>query len=153
MTRFLHPLRLVVLAGLVAVAACGGAAMKSVQLVNKTPRTIEQIFIFAPTKDKGASRAKLAPGASMTIQLPAGNHEIYAISERIVHDDNTRETPEASLTIELRDALELVFYDSNAVPPGIDKPSTRGITFMIRPPPKKEDAEDGATVEPAPPAE
>ncbi len=147
MTRFFF------LVGLVVFAACGGAGMQTVQLVNKTPRTIDQIFIFAPGKDHGASKAKRAPNASTTIQLPAGNHEIYAISEKIVHDDNTRETPEASLTIELRNALELVFYDSNAVPPGIDGPNTRGITFMIRPPPKKEEADDGATVTPAPPAE
>jgi hypothetical protein len=142
--------RILFLLALVVMAACGGAGMQSVQLVNKTPRTIEQIFIFTPGKDKGASKAKLAPNASTTLQLPAGNHEIYAISERIVHDDNSRETPEASLTIELRNALELVFHDSNAVPPGLDKANTRGITFMIRPPPKKE-TDDGATVEPAPP--
>ena len=146
MTRFLFSL------GLLVFAACGGAAMQTVQLVNKTPRTIEQVFIFTPGQDKGASKAKIAPNATTTIQLPAGNHEIYAISERIVHEDNTRETPEASLTIELRNALELVFYDSNAVPPGLDKANTRGITFMIRPPAKKE-VDDGATVEPAPPAE
>ncbi|MFN0246442.1 MAG: hypothetical protein ACKV2T_06015 [Kofleriaceae bacterium] len=146
MTRFL------LCVGLAVLAACGGAGMQTVQLVNKTPRTIEQIFIFTPGKDRGASKAKLAPNATTTLQLPTGNHEIYAISERIVHDDNTRETPEASLTIELRNALELVFYDSNDAPPGLG-PNTRGITFMIRPPPKKEDSEDGATVEPAPPAE
>jgi hypothetical protein len=146
MTRFLFCV------GLAVLAACGGAGMQTVQLVNKTPRTIEQIFIFTPGKDRGASKAKLAPNATTTLQLPAGNHEIYAISERIVHDDNTRETPEASLTIELRSALELVFYDSNAPPPGLGS-NTRGITFMIRPPPKKEETDDGATVEPAPPAE
>jgi len=142
--------RLLFLVGLVVFAACGGAAMQTVQLVNKTPRTIEQVFIFTPGKDHGASKAKLAPNASTTIQLPSGNHEIYAVSEKIIHDDNTRETPEASLTIELRSALELVFYDSNAVPAGIEKANTRGITFMIRPPPKKEEPEDGAPVEPAP---
>ncbi len=121
MTRFL------LLVGLAVFAACGGASMQTVQLVNKTPRTIEQIFIFPPGKDHGASKAKL------------------------VHDDNTRETPEASLTIELRNTLELVFYDSNAVPAGIDRPNTRGITFMIRPPAKKEEPE--APEAPAPPAE
>lgn len=147
MTRFLF------LVGLAVVTACGGAAMQTVQLVNKTPRTIEQLFIFTPGKDRGASRAKMAPNSSTTIQLPAGNHEIYAISERIVHDDNTRETPEASLTIELRNALELVFYDSNAVPPGLDRPNTRGITFMIRPPPKKDEPLDADPTAPAPPVE
>ncbi len=144
--------RILFLLALVVMAACGGASMQTVQLVNKTPRTIEQIFIFTPGQDKGASKAKLAPNAATTLQLPAGNHEIYAISERIVHDDNTRETPEASLTIELRNALEIVFYDSNAAPPGLGKANTRGITFMIRPPPKKDDADD-ATAEPAPPVE
>lgn len=122
--------------------------MHSVMLVNKTPRTIESIFIFPPGKDHGASKAKLAPNASTTLQLPAGNHEIYAVSEKIVHDDNTRETPEASLTIELRNPLELVFYDSNAVPGGLDKPNTRGITFMIRPAAKKEEPAEG---DPQPP--
>jgi hypothetical protein len=145
--------RLIFLVGLVVFAACGGGAMHNVMLVNKTPRTIESIFIFSPGKDHGASKAKLAPNASTTLQLPAGNHEIYAVSEKIVHDDNTRETPEASLTIELRNPLELVFYDSNAVPGGLDKPNTRGITFMIRPPPKKEEPSEGDPAAPAPPAE
>jgi hypothetical protein len=141
--------RLLFLVGLVVFAACG-ASMQTVQLVNKTPRTIEQIFIFSPGKDHGTSKAKLAPNASTTLQLPAGNHEVYAVSEKIIHDDNTRETPEASLTIELRGALELVFYDSNAAPPGLDKPNTRGITFMIRPPPKKEEPAEGDAAPPAP---
>jgi hypothetical protein len=141
--------RLLFLVGLVVFAACG-ASMQTVQLVNKTPRTIEQIFIFSPGKDHATSKAKLAPNASTTLQLPAGNHEVYAVSEKIIHDDNTRETPEASLTIELRGALELVFYDSNAAPPGLDKPNTRGITFMIRPPPKKEEPAEGDAAPAAP---
>jgi hypothetical protein len=131
------------------LGACASTRSYTIQVVNKTPRTIEQLFVFPPGQARGASRAKLAPNAATTLTLQAGAHEIYAISERIVHDDNTRETPEASRTIELRGPLEVVFYDSDAEPPGIKGPNTRGISFKVRPPPGSSD-EAEPSVEPAP---
>lgn len=153
MNRSLLILTLVVAATLVG---CGGAPKHTVQLVNKTARPIEQIFIFTPGQDKGPSRASLAPNASTTMQLPAGNHEIYAVSQKIIHDDKTRETPEASQTIELRQPLELVFYDSNNEPPGIQAYNVRGIMFRITAKKKPDDGgevieADGPSVDAPPP--
>ena len=127
--------------------------MQTIQMTNKTPRTIEQIFIFPPGKDHGASRGKLAPNESRTMQLPAGNHEIYAVSEKIFHEDKTRTTPEASLTIELKSALDLIFYDSTNEPPGVQAANVRGIVFRMAAPKKTEEASDseGPGVEAPPP--
>ncbi|MGE0546073.1 MAG: hypothetical protein AB7O24_30370 [Kofleriaceae bacterium] len=142
-------IRFAIVLGLVGLVACAGPAAQTVQFTNKTPRTIEQFFVFPPGATRGASRGTLAPGASTALKLKNGVHEIYAVSARIVHDDNTRETPEASMTIELSGPLDIVFYDSNAVPPGIDGANTRGIKFVMRPPPETTD-DGGPLVEPAP---
>ncbi|MGE0871124.1 MAG: hypothetical protein AB7P03_21345 [Kofleriaceae bacterium] len=142
-------LRLALISALAALVACAGPRVQTVQFVNKTPRTIEQFFVFPPGAARGASRGKLAPNGQTTLKLKDGVHEIYAVSARIVHDDNTRETPEASMTIELRGPLDIVFYDSNAVPSGIDGPNTRAIKFVMRPPSEPTD-DSGPLPEPEP---
>lgn len=149
--------RLVFLVGLGALAlafgACGGGAMTNVQLVNNTSRTIESVFVNAPGQPHATpAMTKLAPNDTRTLKLKLGNYEIYAISEKIVHEDKTRETPEASLTIELHDALTIVFYDSSATPPpGIEGGNKRGVVFNIKPPPAT--PLDGDDEPSAPPAE
>ncbi|CAN5906174.1 hypothetical protein BH11MYX2_BH11MYX2_29400 [soil metagenome] len=124
---------------LFGLVACGGGGLTSVKLVNNTPRPIETIQIDPAGQPHTGSRAKLAPNATTTVQLKKGNYEIYAIGEKIVHDDKTRETPEASLTIELREALDVIFYDSNDPPANLNAPTTRGIMFRVAPEPKKDD--------------
>lgn len=141
---------------LVALVACGGGSMTNVQLVNTTPRIIESVFVNAPGQPHGAPAAsKIAPNETRTMKLKLGNYEVYAVSEKIVHEDNTRETPEASITIELRDGLTVVFYDSNASPPpGIEARNKRGVVFTIKPAPAAPaEGADEPSIEPIAPTE
>ena len=121
--------RLVLLA-LIAVAACGGPALHQVQLVNKTPRTIAEIYVF-PTgaANHGASRGSLAPNASSTVKIRAGNVDVLAISEKVRVDDTQTETRTATQTLELTGPLELVFHDSDQAPPGVERAGTIGVVF------------------------
>ncbi|HEY4055255.1 MAG TPA: hypothetical protein VGM39_01560, partial [Kofleriaceae bacterium] len=116
-------------------------------------RPIETIQIDPAGQPHTGSKANLAPNATTTVQLKKGNYEIYAIGQKIVHDDKTRETPEASLTIELKEALDVIFYDSNDPPANLNAPTTRGIMFRVTPEKKKdEDTEDASPDQPAPEA-
>jgi len=148
-------LSLLVGLGALVLVACGGGGMANVQLVNNTPRTIESVFVNAPGQPHGTpATSKLAPNETRTLKLKLGNYEIYAVSEKIVHEDKTRETPEASLTIELHGGLEIVFYDSSAPPPpGVEGGGKRGVVFNIKPPPAPapESGEGEPSVEPAAP--
>ncbi len=134
----------------VTVAACGGAPLHRVQLVNKSPRTIAEIYIF-PTgaANHGASRGSLAPNASTSVQIKAGNVDVLAVSEKIRVDDTQTETRTATQTLELKGPLELVFHDSDAPPPGLDRPGTLGLTFRTPPPPVDPEP-DGEVVAPTP---
>jgi hypothetical protein len=124
--------------------------MHSVQLVNKTPRTIAQIFIF-PTgsTNHGASRATLAPNGSTTVKVKAGNVDVLAVSEKIRVDETQTETRTATQTLELKGPLELVFHDSDQTPSGLDRPGTLGLTFRTPEPPKEPEPE-GEVVAPTP---
>lgn len=123
-----------------------------VQLVNKTSRVIEEIYIFpAGASDHGASRARLAPNASAEVTIKAGNVEVNAVSEKVRVDATSSETGRASQVIELKGPLELVFHDSNQVPPGLDRPNTRAITFRITPPPEEPEPTTDDVVEPPAP--
>ena len=141
--------RLVIL-GFACLAACGGAPLHQVQLVNKTPRTIAEIFIF-PTgaANHGPSRGSLAPNASSTVKVRAGNVDVLAVSEKIRVDDTQTETRTATQTLELKGPLELVFYDSDQTPPGVQGAGTIGVVFRT-PPPPKEPEPDGEVVAPTP---
>jgi hypothetical protein len=144
-------LRIIAIVVAVACVACAPTVHR-VQLVNKTNRVIEEIYIYpAGAADHGASRAKLAPNASAEVTVKAGNVEVDAVSEKIRVDATSTETRRASQVIELRGPLELVFHDSNQVPPGLDRPNTRAITFRITPPPAEPEPSPEAPVEsPAP---
>jgi len=133
-----------------ALAACGAPALHQVQLVNKTPRTIAEIYIF-PTgsTNHGASRGSLAPNASSTVKVRAGNVDVLAVSEKIRVDDTQTETRTATQTIELKGPLELVFHDSDQTPPGLERRGTLGLTFRTPPPPKDPEPE-GEVVAPTP---
>lgn len=133
---------------LLGLAACGGGGLTSVKLTNNTPRPIETIQIDPAGQPHTASKTQLAPNASTTVQLKKGNYEIYAIGQKIVHDDKTRETPEASLTIELKEALNVIFYDSNDPPANLNDPTTRGIMFRVAPEKKADEGEEGGEAAP-----
>ena len=141
--------RLVILA-ILGFAACGAPALHQVQLVNKTPRTIAEIYIF-PTgaANHGASRGSLAPNASSTVKVRAGNVDVLAVSEKIRVNDTQTETRNATQTLELKGPLELVFYDSDQTPPGVQNAGTIGVVFRTPAAPKEPEPE-GEVVAPTP---
>jgi hypothetical protein len=120
-----------------ACAACGGTAMHNVQLVNKSPRTIAEVYVFTPgSQNHGASRGSLAPGATMNVQLKKGNHEILAVSEKIYLNDTTRDVYQASSTIQLVRPTLLIVHDADQAVPDLQKKDAIGITFRPRAMPK-----------------
>lgn len=126
-----------------ALAACG-PTYQTVQLVNRTDRKIEQIFIFpSGSANHGASRGSLAPNASTAVKVASGNVDVLAVSAKVRVDDKTNETRTATQTLELKGPLELVFHDSTQKPPDLRRPGTLGVTFRIdappAPPPDKPD--------------
>jgi hypothetical protein len=119
------------------LVACGGAQLQTVSLVNQTERTIKELYVFpAGSKDKGPSRGTLAPAAGTKVQIKTGNVEVYAVSETVKLDDHHRDTPTASQSLELRGPLEVIFYDSNSKPAGVDKPNVIGVSFIVADKPK-----------------
>lgn len=141
-------LHLVVFLVALATAACG-PTYQTVQLINRTDRAIEQVYIYpAGSTDKGTSRATLAPNASAQVQVAQGNVEVYAVSAKVRVDETTSDTRTASQMLELKGPLEVVFHDSTQTPSGINKPGTRAVVFRVDAPPAKPDPEP--SVEPAP---
>ncbi|MEO8705729.1 MAG: hypothetical protein ABI867_37200 [Kofleriaceae bacterium] len=124
---------------LVALVACS-STYHAVKLVNRTDRTIEAIYIF-PTgaADHGSSRGSLAPNATSTVKVKAGNVDVLAVSAKIKIDDRVNETRTATQTLELKKPLELVFHDSTQTPPGLERPDTVGVTFRAPAAPKPAD--------------
>lgn len=122
--------------------ACAGAPLQTVSLVNHTERTIKELYVFpAGAKDKGPSRGALAPAAATKVQVKPGNVEVYAVSETVKLDDHHRDTPTASQSLELRGPLEVIFYDNNDKPAGVDRPNVIGVSFIVADKPKPADPE------------
>jgi hypothetical protein len=133
-------LRLVLIATMLVapVAACGGPAMHNVQLVNKSPHKVAEIYVYAPgAANHGASRGTLAPGASTNVKLKAGNHEILVVSEKIYLNDKVRDVYQASSTIQLVRPLLMIIHDADKTPPDLQNKDAIGITFQPRAMPKE----------------
>src|SRR5687767_16042362 len=111
---------------LAALAACGGktgnykvdyAGPIAIELVNRTSRPIENIYIFPRgSTSRGTSWTSLAPGAKTTVKLKEGNFELVAVSAKRRIDATTTEVPEATSLLELREDLaqttrRLIFHD------------------------------------------
>lgn len=137
--------RLVVLVAF-ALVGCS-ATYHQVQLVNKTPRPITEVFIF-PTgsANHGTSRGALAPDATLAIRVKAGNVDVLAISAKVRVDPTHTETRSATQTLELKRPVSLVFHDSTQTPPGLGQPGTIGVAFQVTPEPEAAPTPD----EPAP---
>ncbi len=127
---------LLALACTLAVAGCA-PSYQTVQLVNRTNRVIEQIYIYpSGAAEHGASRGSLAPDATTAVKIRSGNVEVLAISHKVRIDDTTSETRTATQTLELTAPLQLVFHDSTQTPSELARPGTLGVTFeIIAPPP------------------
>ena len=124
--------RLLLVLGL---AACGSASYHTVTLVNRTPRAIEEVYIFpAGGADHGPSRARLLPDATAAVKVKAGNVDVLAVSAKERIDDTQTETKTATQTLELRGPLELVFHDSNQHPPELARKGTVGVAFRATTP-------------------
>ena len=119
----------------VVLAGCGGAAMQTLSIVNKTDRPIEAFYIY-PTgaANHGASRGTLAPGASTKVELKSGGVEVMAVSAKLKFDEHHRDQPTASQGIELTHPVEVIFYDSDQQVPGLDRPNVIGVSFVINKP-------------------
>lgn len=128
------------------LAACGGktgnykidyAGPIAIELVNQTPRPIEEILIYPRgATNRGTSWGALTPGAAMTIKIKEGSFELVALSAKRNLNAHTRERPEATSLLELRQDLpstprKIIFHDEGAEPPGVDKPGILGVTFQI----------------------
>lgn len=122
---------------MLALGGCGGASYQQVQLVNKTPRPITEVYIF-PTgsANHGASRGTLAPEATLAVKVKSGNVDVLAISAKVRVDATQTETRTATQTLELKKPISLVFHDSTQTPPGLDQPGTIGVVFQVTPEPE-----------------
>lgn len=116
---------------LCAVAACA-APMQTVQLVNRSPRPIEEIYIYPQgAVDHGKSRGALAPNASTSVQVKQGNIEVLAVSSKFQLDEHTRDKPSANVDVELKAPAQIVFYDDGHAPAEIGRPGVFGVTFQM----------------------
>jgi len=144
------------LAGLVlTLGACGGPALQTVRLVNRTSRPIDQIYLYPPgATAHGTSRGSLAPNASTQLRIKPGGVEVMGVSAKLKVDEKTRDQPSASLAVEVRGPTEVIFYDEGARPPGLDRPGVFGIGFVIpkgrAAPDEAEDPAGAPTEDPAP---
>ncbi len=117
---------------LLTLAACGGPATHQVTLVNKTPRTIAEVYVFpAGAANHGASRGTLAPNATLAIKVRGGNVEVLAVSEHTKINLTESETKRASSTIQLVRPVQLIFHDSDQPAPPFEAKDQIGVTFRI----------------------
>jgi len=115
-----------------ALVGCGGAATHQVTLVNRTPRTIAEVYLFpAGAANHGASRGSLAPNASMTVKVKGGNVEVLAISEKVRVNQTESETKQAGSTIQLVRPVSLIFHDSDQAAPPFENKDQIGVAFRI----------------------
>jgi hypothetical protein len=113
------------------LVACGGGALQTISISNQTPRTIKELYVYPVGSDKGKSRGSLAPSASTTVQMPKGNVEVQGVSELIIIDEHTRDTPTASQALELVGPLKVIFFDGTTKPAALDNPGVIGISFIL----------------------
>jgi len=125
---------------LILLAACA-APMQTLHVTNRTNRTIEQLYVY-PTgsAERGASRATLAPNASTDVQVRQGNVEVYAVSAKLQVDEHTRDRPSASQDLEIKAPAEVIFYDVDQKPAGLERPNVFGVAFTLPKPKPPEPA-------------
>jgi hypothetical protein len=116
---------------MLVIAACG-APMQTVQLVNRSPRAIEEIYIYPRgAVDHGKSRGALAPNATTSVQVKQGNIEVLAVSQKFKLDEHTRDKPSANVDVELKAPAQIVFYDDGQTPAEVGRPGVFGVTFQM----------------------
>lgn len=128
----------------VVLAACGGAQLQTIQIVNKSARPIDQLYVYpVGAANHGTSRGSVAPNGQTEVKVAAGNVEVLAVSSKLQVDEHTRDQPSASGDLELRAPAQVIFYDEGSKPPGLDRPGVFGFAFVIpkgkAPPPSSDD--------------
>ena len=114
------------------LAACGGAPLQTVQIMNRSPRPITELYVYpAGAANHGTSRGTVAPNGSTEVKVKQGNVEVLAVSSKLQVDEHTRDQPSASGTLELKGPAQVIFYDEDAKPPGLDRPGVFGFAFVI----------------------
>jgi hypothetical protein len=122
---------------LVLAAACGASQLQTIKIVNTTPRTIAELYVYPNgSADHGKSRGSLAPSGSTQVQVKPGFVEVLAVSAKLQVDEHTRDQPSASQAVEVHGPVEVIFYDEDHKPPGLDRPGVFGASFLI-PKPKQ----------------
>jgi hypothetical protein len=121
----------------VLLAACGAPQVQTVKIINTTPRAIDELYVYPNgSADHGKSRGALAPNGSTQVQVKAGFVEVLAVSAKLQVDEHTRDRPSASQAVEVHGPVEIIFYDEEHRPPGLDRPGVFGAAFVI-PKPKE----------------
>ncbi len=105
--------------------------MQTLELVNKTPRQIEAVYVYPHGGDRGASRGSLAPEARTTVQVKAGPIDVYAVGAKYQLDEHTRDRPEASEELEVRGPARVIFYDADSKPAEVARPDVFGVEFSL----------------------
>jgi hypothetical protein len=132
------------------LVACGGANLQTIQIVNRSPRPIEELYVYPTGAARGASRGVLAPNASTVLKVKAGHVSVMAVSSKLQVDEHTRDRPSATQELELESPTEVVFHDEGQAPPGLNKQGTIGVVFLI--PHASAPPSDEPQAEPAPQA-
>jgi hypothetical protein len=113
------------------LVACGGANLQTIQIVNRSPRPIEELYVYPTGAARGASRGVLAPNGSTSVKVKAGHVSVMAVSAKLQVDEHTRDRPSASQELELDSPTEVVFHDEGQAPPGLNRQGTIGVVFLI----------------------
>ena len=122
-------MRLTLVLALVLVA-CGGANLQTIQIVNRSPRPIEELYVYPTGAARGASRGVLAPDATTSVKVKAGHVSVTAVSAKLQVDEHTRDRPSATQELELESPTEVVFHDEGQTPPGLERQGTIGVMFL-----------------------
>jgi len=116
----------------VVLAACGGAQLQTLQIVNKSARPIQELYVYpVGSTNHGTSRGSVAPNSQTEVKVPAGNVEVLAVSSKLQVDEHTRDQPSASGDLELHGPAQVIFFDEGNKPAGIDRPGVFGFEFVI----------------------
>lgn len=132
------------------LAACGGAPLQTVQIVNRSSRPIQELYVYpVGSANHGTSRGSVAPNGQTEVKVKAGSVEVMALSSKLQVDEHTRDQPSASGDVELRGPTQIIFYDEGSAPPGLDRPGVFGFAFVI-PKGQAKPADQGSDAPPAP---
>ncbi len=129
----------------IVLAACGGAQLQTIQIVNKSARPIDQLYVYpVGATNHGTSRGSVAPNGQTEVKVKPGNIEVLAVSSKLQVDEHTRDQPSASQAFELKGPMSVIFYDDGSKPADVDRPGTLGIAFQLAksnapPPPLTDD--------------